>query len=564
MKFGFVEILTLLGSLGVFLYGMKLMSEALQKVAGEKLRSILAAMTSNRVLGVFTGFFITAVIQSSSATTVMIVSFVNAGLLSLTQSVGVIMGANIGTTVTAWIISILGFKVKMSHIAIPLIGIAFPLIFSKNTKRKNVGELIIGFALLFIGLGYLKGAVPDIKSNPEILHFLGSYTHFGYGSLLIFLLVGTILTVVIQSSSATMALTLVLSANGIINFEMAAAMVLGENIGTTITANLAALVANTSAKRAAFAHFIFNVFGVIWILILFYPVTKFISWMVLPEGVATFDNDTSSIPIALSIFHTVFNIANVIIMIWFVKFIVSVVTKLVKEKDDDEEFRLKHINTGMLSTSELSILQAKSEIIVYAERVSKMFDLVKQLFETEKDKKFNKIFSKIEKYEDISDRMEVEIAEYLAKVSESELSISGSRRIKGMFEVIDDIESIADSCFNLAKTIQRKKDAKLAFDSDVYKNVKKMFALIDEALAQMNNVLTSDFSNSNIEKSLEIEKRINELRNSLKEEHLLNVKNKKYKYKVGVLYNELFSTAEKLGDYIINVSESVKDVRIHA
>jgi len=564
MKFGIVEILTLLGSLGVFLYGMKLMSEALQKVAGEKLRSILAAMTSNRVLGVFTGFFITAVIQSSSATTVMIVSFVNAGLLSLTQSVGVIMGANIGTTVTAWIISILGFKVKMSHIAIPLIGIAFPLIFSKNTKRKNIGELIIGFALLFIGLGYLKDAVPDIKHNPEILHFLSSYTHFGYGSLLIFLLAGTILTVVIQSSSATMALTLVLAANGVINFEMAAAMVLGENIGTTITANLAALVANTSAKRAAFAHFIFNVLGVIWILILFYPVTKFISWIVLPEGVTSFDENASSIPIALSIFHTVFNIANVLIMIWFVKLIVNVVTKFVKDKDDDEEFRLKHINTGMLSTSELSILQAKSEIVVFAERVTKMFDIVTQLFETEKDKKFAKLFAKIEKYEDISDRMEVEIAEYLAKVSESELSISGSRRIKGMFEVIDDIESIADSCFNLAKTIQRKKEGKIEFNNDVFENIKNMFALIDESLAQMNNVLTSDFSNSNIEKSLEIEKRINEYRNSLKEEHLISVKNKKYKYKVGVLYNELFSTAEKLGDYVINVSESVKDVRIHS
>lgn len=564
MKFGFVEILTLLGSLGVFLYGMKLMSEALQKVAGEKLRAILAAMTSNRVLGVFTGFFITAVIQSSSATTVMIVSFVNAGLLSLTQSVGVIMGANIGTTVTAWIISILGFKVKMSHIAIPLIGIAFPLIFSKNTKRKNIGELIIGFALLFIGLGYLKDAVPDIKSNPEILHFLGSYTHLGYFSLFIFLLVGTILTVVIQSSSATMALTLVLAANGIINFEMAAAMVLGENIGTTITANLAALVANTSAKRAAFAHFIFNIFGVIWILVLFYPVTKFISWMVLPEGVTSFDEYPSSIPIALSIFHTVFNITNVLIMIWFVKLIVKIVTKIVKDKEDDEEFRLKHINTGMLSTSELSILQAKSEIVVFAERVTKMFDIVKQLFDTKKEKKFNKLFNKIEKYEDISDRMEVEIAEYLAKVSESELSVSGSRRIKGMFEVIDDIESIADSCFNLTKTIQRKRDSKILFDNDVYENIKQMFSLIDEALAQMNNVLTSDFSNSNIEKSIEIENRINDYRTSLKEEHLLSVKNKKYKYKVGVIYNELFSTAEKLGDYVINVSESVKDVRIHA
>ncbi len=561
MKFGIVELFTLLGSLGVFLFGMKLMSESLQKVAGEKLRSILAAMTSNRVKGIFTGVLITAIIQSSSATTVMVVSFVNAGLISLSESVGIIMGANIGTTITAWLISILGFKVSMAKIAIPIIGISFPLLFSKRTKLKNIGELIIGFSLLFIGLGFLKENVPDI--SVESLGFLGNGGNLGFLSLLLFLSVGTLLTVIIQSSSATMALTLVLAANGTITFEMAAAMVLGENIGTTITANMAAIVANTSAKRAARAHLIFNSFGVIWILIVFYPFIRFIDWFMLFDGSGSPLLDKAAIPIALSIFHTTFNVLNVLIMVWFIPLIVKIVTKMVKEKEDDEEFRLKHISTGMLATPELSILQAREEIVVYAERVIKMFGYIKELFGTKKDKKFEKLYTKIEKYEDISDRMEVEIAEYLTKVSESELSVSGSRRIKAMFEVIDDIESVGDSCFNLAKAIRRKKDDKIEFPADITGNINKMFGLIDEANKEMALILGSEFSNTNIEKAVEIENSINKYRNKLRKEHIVNVKSKKYKYKAGVVYNELFSTSEKLGDYIINISESVKDVRLN-
>ncbi len=565
MKFGIIEILTLLGSLGVFLYGMKLMSEALQKVAGQKMRSILAAMTSNRVFGVFTGFFITAVIQSSSATTVMIVSFVNAGLLSLTESVGVIMGANIGTTVTAWIISILGFKVHMSSVAIPLIGIAFPFLFSKHTKRKYIGELIIGFSLLFIGLGYLKHAVPDIKNSPEILEFLKAYTSMGYFSLLIFLFVGTLLTVVIQSSSATMALTLVLAANGVISFEMAAAMVLGENIGTTITANLAALVANVSAKRAARAHLIFNVFGVVWILAVFYPVIKSINWFMTSEGGATNSPLTSAaaIPIALSIFHTVFNISNVLIMLWFVPFIVKVVEKLVPDKDTDEEYRLRYINTGMLSTSEMSILQAKNEITVYGERATKMFGYVKELYLVEKDKKATKLFDKILKYEDILDRMEVEIADYITKISESELSELGSLRVKAMFELIDDIESIGDTCINLSKAIMRKREGKIKFPEDIDKNILIMFEYLDEALEVMNKNLSGEYADIDVDIAYKVEQKINEYRNLLRKDHLTNIKEKKYKYKAGVIYNELFSTSEKLGDYVINTAESIRDCKIN-
>lgn len=563
MKYGIVEILTLLGSLGIFLYGMKLMSESLQKVAGDKMRNILAAMTSNRVKGIFTGFLITAIIQSSSATTVMVVSFVNAGLLSLVESIGVIMGANIGTTVTAWLISILGFKVHMATIAIPLIGLGFPLLFSKNTKRKSWGEFIIGFSLLFIGLGYLKESVPDIKNNQEILHFLGNYTDLGYLSLLIFLAVGTLLTVIIQSSSATMALTLVLCFNGIISFEMAAAMVLGENIGTTITANLAAMVANVSAKRAARAHLIFNIFGVIWILILFYPVIKFINLIVVDMGSPSPLSHSVSIPIALSLFHTLFNVMNTFIMVWFVLLIEKIVIKMVPDKESDEEFRLKYINTGMVSTSELGILQARKEIFVYGERVTRMFGFVKDLFFTEKDKKFEKLVKKIEKYEEICDRMEIEIADYLAKVSESELSQAGSLKIRGMFEMIDNIESIGDACHNIEKALVRKKETKIIFPKEISENVIKMFGLIDKALEEMLNNLNKDYSEIDITKAYKTETEINNYRNLLREDHIKNIKEKKYKYKAGVLYNELFSTCEKLGDYAINVSESMRDSKVN-
>ncbi len=561
MEYGIVEVLTLLGSLGIFLFGMKLMSESLQKVAGEKMRSILEAMTSNRLKGILTGLLITAVIQSSSATTVMVVSFVNAGLLSLIESIGVIMGANIGTTITAWLISILGFKVKMSALAIPLIGLGFPFMFSKNTKRKSWGELIIGFSLLFIGLQYLKEAVPDIKNNPEVLHFLGNYIHMGYLSLLLFLLIGTMLTVVIQSSSATMALTLVLCFNGIIPFEIAAAMVLGENIGTTITANLAALVANVSAKRAARAHLIFNVFGVFWILILFYPFIKLINLFIIETGGKSPYTSSAAIPVALSIFHSGFNIANVLILSWFAPFIEKVVVRLVPDKDTDEEFRLKYINVGTVSTSELSIYQARQEITVYAERISNMFGFVKKLFEAEKDKKFDKWYKKIEKYEEISDRMEVEIATYLTKVSESELSRLGTKRIRAMLEIIDDIESIGDSCYNMAKALLRKKEGKNEFPEKVTTNIQKMFALVDEAFEEMISNLSNEYSDVSPSKSAEIEEKINKLRNHLREEHLVSVKAGKYKYKTGVIYNELFSTCEKLADYIVNVTESIQSAK---
>lgn len=560
MKYNLLDFLTLVGSLGFFLYGMKLMSEALQKVAGDKMRNILAKMTSNPVKGVFTGFLITAIIQSSSATTVMMVSFVNAGLLSLSESIGVILGANIGTTVTAWLISLLGFKVNISVIALPLIGVGFPLLFSKTNKRKSWGEFIIGFAMVFLGLTFLKDSVPNIKENPEILSFLSNYTSHGALSHILFLTIGTFLTMIIQSSSATMALTLVMCNNGWISFDIAAAMVLGENIGTAVTANIAAAVANVSAKRAARAHLLFNILGVIWVSLIFGYFLSAINWFIVKIGGVSPYDSPHAIPIALSIFHTTFNITNVLVFIWFTKFIQVIVTKMVPMTDDAEEFRLKHINTGLLSTSELSIHQAKKEIIVYAQRIDKMFNYVESMFTEKQDKKFYKLFDKVEKYEGISDRMEEEIANYLTKISEGELSLLGSKRIKAMLNVVSDIESIADSCYNLAKTLVRKRDKKINFPIDLNENIIQIMALVKAALHEMQNNLDHGYKNINISTAQEIEEKINRLRTRLKKEHLKSVEKKEYSYQTGIIYNDLYCENEKLADYIINVSEAIEDV----
>lgn len=560
MKDNLFDVLTLVGSLGLFLYGMKLMSEALQKVAGDKMRNILSAMTSNRFKGVLTGFLITAIIQSSSATTVMMVSFVNAGLLSLIQSIGVIMGANIGTTVTAWLISILGFKIKISAIAIPLIGLGFPLMFSKNNKRRSWGEFVIGFSILFLGLEYLKDSVPDLGEKPEILELVKNYTESGFWSVLLFLGIGTLLTIIIQSSSATMALTLVMTFNGWIGFELAAAMVLGENIGTTITANLAAMVANISAKRAALAHFIFNIFGVIWVLLIFsFFIDKLDAFVENFHGSSP-KLDSSIVPIALSMFHTSFNIINTGLLIWFAPFIEKVVMFLLPQREEDEEeFRLQHINTGLLSTSELSILQARKEISLYAKRTKKMFGIVRKIFEEKNDKKFQKHYGRVEKYEEISDRMEVEIATYLTKISESQLSKLGSMRIKAMLKLIDDIESIADSCWNIAKTIHRKRSNKTWFTAELRDNVNTMYDLVEESLSIMFDNLNKEYGNTEINKAQAIESKINKYRDTLKKDHLDNLEKKQYTYQAGVFYNDLFSEGEKLADYVINVSEAIEE-----
>ena len=560
MEYSFYDFLKLIGSLGLFLYGMKIMSEGLQKVAGDRLRSILTAMTTNRVTGVLTGVLITALIQSSSATTVMVVSFVNAGLLTLAESISVIMGANIGTTVTAWIISIFGFKVDMAAFALPLLAIALPLIFSGKSNRKSIGEFIFGFSFLFMGLSYLKANAPDLNANPEMLAFVQNYTDMGFFSILLFLFIGTILTMIVQASAATMAITLIMCANGWISLELGAALVLGENIGTTITANLAALTANTQAKRAALAHFVFNVFGVIWVLIIFHPIMELVNWVV--DTFFQSNNPEVAISYKLSAFHSIFNICNVCILIWGVKLIERTVCALIHPKEEDEEPRLRFITGGMLSTAELSILQARKEIHLFAERTHRMFGMVQDLMHTEKDDDFNKLFSRVEKYENISDNMELEIANYLNQVSEGRLSSESKLQIRAMLREVTEIESIGDSCYNLARTINRKRQTNQDFTEKQYEHIHFMMKLTDDALAQMIVVVEKpEHQSIDINKSFNIENEINNYRNQLKNQNILDVNNKEYDYQMGVYYMDIIAECEKLGDYVVNVVEASSDVK---
>ena len=560
MGYSFYDFLKLIGSLGLFLYGMKIMSEGLQKVAGDRLRSILTAMTTNRVTGVLTGVLITALIQSSSATTVMVVSFVNAGLLTLAESISVIMGANIGTTVTAWIISIFGFKVDMAAFALPLLAIALPLIFSGKSNRKSIGEFIFGFSFLFMGLSYLKANAPDLNANPEMLAFVQNYTDMGFFSILLFLFIGTILTMIVQASAATMAITLIMCANGWISLELGAALVLGENIGTTITANLAALTANTQAKRAALAHFVFNVFGVIWVLIIFHPFIQLVNWVV--DTFFQTNNPEVAISYKLSAFHSIFNICNVCLLIWGVKLIERTVCALIRPKEEDEEPRLRFITGGMLSTAELSILQARKEIHLFAERTHRMFGMVQDLLHTDKDDDFNKLFSRVEKYENISDNMELEIANYLNQVSEGRLSSESKLQIRAMLREVTEIESIGDSCYNLARTINRKRQTNQDFTEKQYEHIHFMMKLTDDALAQMIVVVEKpEHQSIDINKSFNIENEINNYRNQLKNQNILDVNNKEYDYQMGVYYMDIIAECEKLGDYVVNVVEASSDVK---
>ena len=558
-------ILTLLGSLGLFLYGMTLMSEALQKVAGEKLRFFLAAMTSNSFKRIFTGFLITAIIQSSSATTVMVVSFVNAGLLSLTQSIGVIMGANIGTTCTAWLISLLGFKADISVIAIPVIGFGFALMMFKSKKKKSWGELLIGFALLFLGLTFLKNSVPDLQNSPEVLEFLKNWTSYGIGSVLIFTLIGTILTIVLQSSSATMALTLVMCNNGWIPFEMGAAMVLGENIGTTITANIAASVANVSARRAALGHTVFNLFGVLWAIILYKPFLILVSKIIVAIGC---DNPLeagasgTSILYGISMVHTLFNVINTLILVWFTNQIVKLVTKAIPQKESGEVFRLQFIQGGALSTAEISLDQAKNEIIHYAGICQRQYAYAREALNTDSPEKFDELYKKLEHYEQVTDRIEIEIANFLNQVSEGVISEESGRRIQAMYKIISELESIGDSGFNVARILQRKNIHNLKFDENMIKKLNHMFDLLDNGFNVMTENLKLGYTKlNNISNAQDAEESINEHRNNLKEEHLLNLENNVYNYLTGVYYIDLINECEHVGDFMINISEAIMEIK---
>lgn len=559
------KVLTLLGSLGLFLYGMTLMSEALQKVAGDKLRSFLAAMTSNSIKRIFTGLFITAIIQSSSATTVMVVSFVNAGLLSLVQSIGVIMGANIGTTVTAWLIAFLGFKADIAVLSIPLIGFGFAFMMCKAKRKKSIGELLIGFALLFLGLTYLKDSVPDLRSTPEVLAFLQEWTNFGFLSVLIFVLIGTVLTIILQSSSATMALTLVMCNNGWIPFEMGAALVLGENIGTTITANIAAAVANVSARRAARAHSVFNLFGVLWVLILFHPFLFVVSKIIVAFGC---DNplvpgaSSTCMLYAVAMVHTLFNVCNTLLLVWFTPQIVKLVTYLIKSPKEEEVFRLQYIQAGMLSTAELSLGQAKNEISHFADLCRRQYAYARQAINAQTQEEFDAMYKKLEHYEQITDKIEFEIAKYLNNISEGELSEESGRRIQAMYKIISELESIGDSGFNIARILQRRNIHNKVFDPNMIKKLNYMMDLLDKGFEIMLHNLNMGYTKlHDISNAQDIEQDINEYRNNLKEEHLLNLENNTYGYLTGVYYMDLVGECEHVGDYMINISEAVIEIK---
>ena len=562
MDYSFFDFLRLIGSLGLFLYGMKIMSEGLQKFAGDSLRRILTAMTTNRVTGVLTGVLITALIQSSSATTVMVVSFVNAGLLTLTQSIGVIMGANIGTTVTAWLISALGFKVDIAAFSLPLLAFGIPLLFSGKSSRKSVGEFIFGFSFLFMGLQALKANAPDLGANPEMLAFVQNYADMGFFSIILFLFIGAILTMIVQASAATMAITLIMCANGWIDYQLGVALVLGENIGTTITANLAALTGNTQARRAALAHLAFNIFGVIWVLILFYPFTNAVSWFV--TNVMRISDPSVAVSFKLAAFHTAFNISNTFVMIWFVGLIEKTVCFLIKgKKDEDEEYRLRYITGGMLSTAELSILQARKEITLFAERTGRMLDMVKALFYEKNEDAFLKTYSRVEKYESISYRMEIEIANYLTCVAEGRLRSEGKEEIRIMLRAVSEIESIADSCNNMARSIKRRNEFKSIFTDEQNHNVDQMLALTEKALHRMIEILKkSELVRDDVNPSYNIENEINNYRNQLKIHNVEDINNKKYQYQDGVYYMDIIGEAEKLGDYVLNVVQAVIEKKI--
>lgn len=559
MKFGLVDLLTLLGALGFFIYGMKVMSEGIQKIAGERLRQILAAMTQNRFLGVFTGFLITGLVQSSSATTVMTVSFVNAGLLSLMQSAGVMMGANIGTTVTAWFLAILGFKVKIASIALPVIAFGIPLMFFKKQKLKNYGELLVGFALLFLGLDELKSAVPDLKSNPEVLNFVATFTDMGwFTSRLIFIGIGTLLTIIIQSSSAAMALTLVMCNEGWIPFDMGAAMVLGENIGTTITAELASLVGNVHAKRSARIHSMFNIIGVSWMFFMLPYYLIVIEKIMLASGIGDPFTNAESVPIALSYFHTAFNLSNVLLLIGFVPLLVKLAIKLIPARsDEDEEFHLEYIGTEIMRTADLSLEEARKEVAKFGKTTSKMSRFLQNLLKEEREDKQLKLLERIKRYEEITDQMEEEIANYLVKVSEGRLSEAASIRMRSILSISNDLESAADRFYQISEHLARKARKGIVFTDGQNEQLQNIFNMVDEALNIMLENLNNEYQKVLIDKAFKKEMEINKFRNKMRKAHLKSIERKEYSLKSGITYNEIFLLLERAANHILNVTRAI-------
>lgn len=598
MNYSILDLLCLLGAVCLFLYGMKVMSEGLQKAAGDRLRTILSAMTRNRFTGTVTGMLITALIQSSSASTVMVVSFVNAGLMTLSQSMAVIMGANVGTTFTAWIIALFGFKVNMSAFMLPLIGLAVPLIFSSSSRDKSIGEFLIGFAFLFMGLDLISKYVPDLQANPEMFAFLQQYTGMGFGSVLIFLAVGCLLTMVIQSSAATFAITLIMCSKGWITFDLACAIVLGANLGTCVTPLLASMSGNTAAKRTALGHLLFNALGLIWLLPFYDSFVGLSAWITEMMGQGNpnslfgyvehiaqtspqvydhlFDNSLPaghhviaqiaamqvSVSFGMSMFHTAYNIINLSVMIWLTNVYVKIVEYLLPARKPDEEFSLKYIGGGRISASELNIAQVEKEVGVFAARVVRMVGMDKELLHLNaKTKEFNELYSRLEKYEDISDRMEREIADFLNRTAQGRLSNDGKRRVAALFNINSEIESIADSCNNFGRVLARKQEVNVHFNDAIKENIDSMFVLVAEAMEGMIRMLDNieDVHEDKLLAAYNKEREINNLRNQLRAKNVENINNGLYDYQAGIFYMDSIADLEKVGDYVINVVDTIRD-----
>jgi phosphate:Na+ symporter len=570
MTYTFWDFLQLIGALGIFIYGMKVFSDGLQKVAGNKLRAILKGMTSTRFRGILTGFTTTTITQSSSTTTVMVVSFVNAGLITFLESTGVVMGANIGTTVTAWMISIFGFKMQITPLAMMLIGVFFPFIFFGREKLQNLAEAMIGFGILFIGLDFIKNGVPNIQDNPEMFMFLDSFTEFGFASILIFVVVGTLLTLITQSSSAASAITLVMLFEGWIDFPIAAAMILGENIGTTVTANIAAIVGNVYAKRAARFHFVFNIFGVLWMLLLIDPFLTGID-----KAMGYFMADYTSVlganidqvgranaTLAVSLFHSVFNVLNVLLMVGFVPYIVKLIEKYQKEEEDTQT-RLQYISSGMMSSPELSMSQAHKEIQLFAKLIEKMHFNIQGLLANKQNRQ-DQFLEKIEKREAITDNIELEIAEYLTKISSYNITEDATRRIRGMHSMINDLERVADIYFQMSKTFERMQNEGRELPDAAMKKLNELIDLVHDAIRNVRENLDKDNGEINLDKSVAIEDAIDECRDELMEFHYAQLEKNTYSNEIGFVFLDYLNRLEKIGDHLFNVNEALAGVKVKA
>ena len=559
----------LIGALALLMFGMKTMSDSLQKMAGPQLRHVLGTMTTNRLTGILTGTLITAAVQSSTATTVMTVSFVNAGLLTLAQAISVIMGANIGTTLTAWIMSA-GFSFNITDFVWPAFFIAIILIYSK--KRKIIGDFIFGISFMFLGLGTLRqtGIDMDLAHNQPVLEFFASFDPHSFQTTITFLIIGSILTMCVQSSAAVMAITMILCSTGVLPIYQGIALVMGENIGTTVTSNVAALTANTQARRAAMAHMVFNIFGVLWILCIFHPFIHLdCGWVGFDDAMEKTDPhfvaNATKLSFVLAAFHTTFNLANTFILVWFIPQIEKLVCKIIRPKKntDEDDFRLRFIQSGIMKTPEISVLEAQKEIHCFAERIQRMFGMVKTLLGETNEEKFVKLYSRIEKYEGISDNMEIEIAKYLDQVSDSHLSDETKAKIRAMLREISEIESIGDSCFNIARTLNRRFKGKEDFITSQYEHMHQMMELTDNALTQMNITLVGHKGDNDANLSFNIENEINNYRNQLKSQNINDVNNHLYTYAIGTMYMDIIQECEKLGDYVVNVVEARMGVRQH-